>query len=131
MAGTFGQQDPLDNPFQTNGWNRYNYAGQDSVNLADPNGMGDWWNPTSWSCDVCGQWASNFWNQAKAPLAGCAVGALGGAVLSAGNPLGIAGGCWFGFTEVFAQQVFGDPVAQKVTVWDYYNTYHDFLFPEP
>jgi hypothetical protein len=39
MAGTFGEQDPLDDPFETNGWNRYNYAGQDAVNLSDPNGI--------------------------------------------------------------------------------------------
>jgi RHS repeat-associated protein len=39
MNGHWTQQDPVDSPFQTHGWNGYAYAGGDPVNLSDPNGM--------------------------------------------------------------------------------------------
>jgi len=53
MAGTWNQQDSASNPFETHGWNRLDYAGQDSLNLSDPNGI-----LFGWSCDWCGRAAS-------------------------------------------------------------------------
>jgi RHS repeat-associated protein len=114
MAGTWGQQDPLDSPFVTQGWNRYNYAGQDPVNLTDPNGMGG-----APACGSVGRpcnpnvfgagflnWATDFvqesWGDILSGGVGCATGALAGAdqgasSKSAGmflNPVtGAAAGC--------------------------------------
>ena len=53
MNGHWTQVDPANNPFQTHGWNGYNYAGDDTANLSHPNGM-----LFGWSCDWCGRAAS-------------------------------------------------------------------------
>jgi RHS repeat-associated protein len=37
--GRWTQRDPIDNPFELHGWNRYIYAGDDPINDADPTGL--------------------------------------------------------------------------------------------
>ena len=37
-SGRWTQRDPIDNPLELHGWNRYIYAGDDPVNLTDPSG---------------------------------------------------------------------------------------------
>ncbi|MGH7747434.1 MAG: hypothetical protein ACREQ5_22145, partial [Candidatus Dormibacteria bacterium] len=120
MAGSWGQQDPQDSPFATQGWNRYNYAGQDAVNLSDPNGMF-----FGWSCDVCGrvggavssgagfvgQWAQNLAPSLRKPAALCLTVAAGssiaGAFIGEGGGAVPALGCLGGFVSGLVGEVFG------------------------
>ena len=47
MLGRFGAPDPMtENPFSTQGWNRYSYVGNSPLNFTDPSGycfMGCFW----------------------------------------------------------------------------------------
>ena len=47
LLGRFGTPDPMtENPFSTQGWNRYSYVGNSPLNFADPSGycfMGCFW----------------------------------------------------------------------------------------
>jgi hypothetical protein len=49
LLGRFGTPDPMtENPFSTQGWNRYSYVGNSPVNFTDPSGycfMGCFWKP--------------------------------------------------------------------------------------
>ncbi|MFM9849370.1 MAG: RHS repeat-associated core domain-containing protein [Hyphomicrobiaceae bacterium] len=49
MLGRFGTPDPMtENPFSTQGWNRYAYVGNSPLNFTDPSGycfMGGFWQP--------------------------------------------------------------------------------------
>lgn len=49
LLGRFGTPDPMtENPFSTQGWNRYSYVGNSPVNFTDPSGycfMGCFWQP--------------------------------------------------------------------------------------
>ena len=39
LIGRFGSADPMvEDPFSTQGWNRYSYVGNNPVNFADPSG---------------------------------------------------------------------------------------------
>jgi RHS repeat-associated protein len=38
VAGRWTQRDPMDNPYDLHGWNRYIYAGDDPINMTDPSG---------------------------------------------------------------------------------------------
>jgi RHS repeat-associated protein len=38
-TGRWTQRDPMDNPYDLHGWNRYIYAGDDPVNFTDSSGM--------------------------------------------------------------------------------------------
>jgi RHS repeat-associated protein len=50
LLGRFGSPDPMtENPFSTQGWNRYSYVGNSPVNFTDPSGycfMGCFWQST-------------------------------------------------------------------------------------
>jgi RHS repeat-associated protein len=37
-TGRWTQRDPIDDPFTLTGWNRYDYAGDDPINMVDPTG---------------------------------------------------------------------------------------------
>jgi RHS repeat-associated protein len=49
LLGRFGTPDPMtENPFSTQGWNRYSYVGNSPTNFADPSGycfLGCFWKP--------------------------------------------------------------------------------------
>ena len=49
LLARFGTPDPMtENPFSTQGWNRYSYVGNSPVNYTDPSGycfMGCFWKP--------------------------------------------------------------------------------------
>jgi RHS repeat-associated protein len=38
-TGRWTQRDPIDNPYELHGWNRYIYAGDDPINEIDPSGL--------------------------------------------------------------------------------------------
>ncbi len=76
MNGHWTQADPAGSPFSTQGWNGYGYAGGDSANLTDQNGLCSW-SFTDWTgCipDAAGnffgalaQGAGETWNGLSAP----------------------------------------------------------------
>jgi hypothetical protein len=48
LLARFGTPDPTENPFSTQGWNRYSYVGNSPLNFTDPSGycfLGCFWKP--------------------------------------------------------------------------------------
>ena len=47
-TGRWTQRDPIDDPTDTHGWNPYDYAGDDPINMVDPSGAFGIPNPLPW-----------------------------------------------------------------------------------
>jgi RHS repeat-associated protein len=62
LLGRFGTPDPMtEDPFSTQGWNRYSYVGNSPVNFTDPTGycfLGCFWKPLF---KAVGQFFQRFW----------------------------------------------------------------------
>jgi RHS repeat-associated protein len=76
-SGRWTQQDPIDNPYDLQGWNQYKYAGDDPIDFRDPSGelkmCGSGWALfSSWECKAA-KWA---WNHKSTEIkVGAVVGA--------------------------------------------------------
>jgi RHS repeat-associated protein len=88
------QRDPLDNPLQLSGWNRYSYAGDDPINMTDPSGLLFGW--LKHAVHHVSHWVRHHAYEslfAVADLAFCAEGAEVGAALgSAAGGIGAVPG---------------------------------------
>jgi RHS repeat-associated protein len=67
------QRDPIDDPLALRGWNRYDYAGDDPVNIIDPEGLSPWWK--------------------RALKVGLGVGSIALGVFTTGEAIAHAGAC--------------------------------------
>lgn len=82
-TGRWTQRDPVDNPYDLHGWNRYIYAGDDPINSTDPSGM--CWTGFCWAAHAA-DWA---WHNSYVRT--CFTGAAFGAVED--GPAGALIGC--------------------------------------
>jgi RHS repeat-associated protein len=71
--GRWTQQDPLDQPLEMHGWNRYVYVGDDPVNFTDVRGL-------CWVCDVASAAAGAVGGVAGEVVCGPACAIAAGAV---------------------------------------------------
>jgi RHS repeat-associated protein len=130
MNGHWTQPDPANSPFSTTGWNGYNYAGGNSANLTDPNGICSWsW--TDWTgcvADGAGSaWyglgaATHYtWDHFKNEIVGCAAGGATGAVIGSivpgiGNASGAIGGCLGGAATQAVGDLWGQPYKSEFSI---------------